>query len=94
MPKKSDAAKTNKSHKGFSPKQGKAQKSSRGEGPGRGIGLQKKNREVKPGAENDHAFDNIGKSMGGAKPKDGCLPKLFTLLLPFAAVGAYYVLHS
>jgi hypothetical protein len=92
MPKKSDAAKANKSHKGFSPKQGKAQKSSRGEGPGRGIGLQKKNREVKSGAGDDHAFDKIGKSIGGSKPKDGCLPKLFMLLLPFAAVGVYFFL--
>ena len=93
MPKKSDVAKANKSHKGFFQKEGKSQKSSRGEGLGRGIGRQK-NREMKPGAGMDNAFDNIGKSMGGSKPKDGCLPKLFMLLLPFAAVGAYFFLKS
>ena len=26
--------------------------------------------------------------------KDGCLPKLFTLLLPFVAVGTYFLLRS
>jgi hypothetical protein len=30
----------------------------------------------------------------GAKAKDGCAPKLFMLLLPVIAVGAYLVLRS
>jgi hypothetical protein len=94
MPKKSDSAKVKKLLKGSSPKLGKARKLIRGEGPGRGIGLQKKNRGMKSGAGRDHAFDNNGKSMGGSKPKDGCLPKLFMLLLPFAAVGVYFFLQS
>jgi hypothetical protein len=30
----------------------------------------------------------------GNKSKDGCLPKLFTLLLPFIAAGAYLFIRS
>lgn len=29
---------------------------------------------------------------GGNKSRSGCTPKLFMLLLPFAAVGAYFFL--
>jgi hypothetical protein len=29
----------------------------------------------------------------GSKTKDGCLPKLFMLLMPFIAVGAYFFLR-
>jgi len=31
---------------------------------------------------------------GGNKTKDGCFPKLLTLLLPFIAIGAYFFLRS
>jgi hypothetical protein len=94
MPKKSDAAKANKSHKARSPKPGRAQKPSRGERPGKAGGRQKKDREIKPAASTDKAFDGIEKLSGGKKSKDGCLPKVFMLLLPFAGVGAYIFLHS
>jgi hypothetical protein len=99
MPKKSDAAKANKSHKARSPKPGRAQKPSRGERPGKtggrkAGGQQKKGREIKPAASTDKAFDGIEKMSGGKKSKDGCLPKVFMLLLPFVAVGAYFFLSS
>ncbi|WKZ37442.1 MAG: hypothetical protein QY332_05795 [Anaerolineales bacterium] len=110
MAKKSDAAKANKSHKAHSSKQGRTQKPSRGERPdkaggrtqkpGRGErpdkagGRQKKAREIKPSSGNDNAFDGIEKLAGGKKSKDGCLPKVFMLLLPFMAVGVYFFLKS
>ncbi|MDP1544651.1 MAG: hypothetical protein Q8L87_01415 [Anaerolineales bacterium] len=100
MPKKSDANKAGKSHKSHSPKQGRGERPDKAGGqqkkdreikPG---GQQKKNREIKPAASNDKAFDGIEKLSGGKKSKDGCLPKVFVLLLPFAGVGAYLFLHS
>jgi hypothetical protein len=94
MPKKSKPAKAGKSQKGHSPKQGHAQKPGRGERPGKAGGQQKKGREIKPSSGNDNAFDGIEKLAGGKKSKDGCLPKVFMLLLPFVAVGAYFFLSS
>jgi hypothetical protein len=105
MPKKSKSAKASKPQKAHSPKQGRAQKSSRGERPGKAVGRkknnreggggqEKRNREIKPAASNDKAFDAIGKLAGGKKSKDGCLPKVFMLFLPFVAVGTYFFLKS
>lgn len=93
MPKKSDAAKADKSHKTHSPKQGRAQKSSRGERPDKAVGRQKKDRKIKPPVSTDKVVDGIEKLPGGRKSKDGCLPKVFMLLLPFAGIGAYIFLH-
>ena len=42
----------------------------------------------------DNAFDGIGNLSGGKKSKNGCFPKLFMLLLPIAAVAAYFFLGS
>lgn len=75
MPKKSDASKANKSLKAHSPRQARAQKTGRVEWDG----------------SNDKAFDSSGRQAGsGKKSKDGCLPKLLMLLLPFTAVGVYF----
>ncbi len=106
MPKKSGAEKANKSHGEHSQKQGHAQKLDRGEGSSKSAGHQEKNNQRELGGGmgkalkglgesnggQDNAFDNIGKLAGGTKSKSGCLPKLFMLLLPFTAAGAYFFL--
>lgn len=95
MPKKSGAAKANKSHKAHSPGQNRSQKPVRGEPTNKkAVGHQKRNREIKPTGGNDNAFESIGKLTSGRKSKDGCLPKLFMLLLLFTAVGAYSIIKS
>jgi hypothetical protein len=59
------------------------------------------NRAQNPGRKD--GFNNVsgygqkeqGKMMKeGSKSKDGCLPKLFMLLLPFITAGAYLLLRS
>lgn len=95
MPKKSGVTKANKSHKAHSPGQNRSQKPVRGERTNKKAGgNQKRNREIKPTSGNDNAFDSIGKLTSGKKSKDGCLPKLFMLLLPFTAVGVYSIIKS
>ncbi len=102
MPKKSNSGMANKSHKGHSPKKDPTQKPGPGARPDSGGGQPKKNHESRPtpghvgksAGGSDSAFDNIGKLGGGKKSKDGCLPKLFMLLLPFMAFGAYFFLNS
>ncbi|HUE98791.1 MAG TPA: hypothetical protein VMN99_06025 [Anaerolineales bacterium] len=95
MPKKSGASKVNKSHKAHSPEQNRSKKPVRGERTNKKTGgYQKRNREKKPTGGNDNALDSIGKLTGVKKSKDGCLPKLFMLLLLFTAVGVYSIIKS
>jgi hypothetical protein len=52
-----------------------------GRGNGQEFGEQRQENRARKRAE-------------GSKSKDGCLPKLFMLLLPFIAVGTYLFLKS
>jgi hypothetical protein len=55
-------------------------KSSRGEKPGKGGDARKMN----PG----------NRMIEGGRSKDGCVPKLFMVLLPFLAAGTYFFLRA
>ena len=85
MAKKSAVSKSNKAH---SPKQGRAQKPDREEGQENVSDYRQKIRDRKRAGA---GLGNKGKA-GGKKSRSGCTPKLFMLLLPFAAVGAYFLL--
>ena len=73
-------SKAGKANKGSSSSRGHAQKSGREQGSGNAGG----SWENKP-------EKSIAK---GFKAKDGCLPKLFMLLMQFIAVGTYLFLRS
>lgn len=93
MPKQTGVTKSHKSGQAHSPGQSRAQKQEREERTSRKAGgRQKRNRDVKPTGGNDNPFNSIGKLTGGTKSKSGCLPKLFMILLPFTAAGAYFLI--
>jgi hypothetical protein len=73
-------SKDGKANKGSSSSWGHVQKSGHEKGHGNAGG----SWENKQGK----SMDKVGKS------KDGCLPKLFMLVLPFIAFGAYVFLRS
>jgi hypothetical protein len=94
MAKKSESRNANKAHKAHPPKQGRAQKPGREERPDNVSGHQQKIQEKKMAGGNKEMAEGIKKMAGGNKSKNGCFPKLFMLLLPFMAVGAYLFLRS
>ena len=51
-------------------------------------------RQGKHNEKSDYQQHIKEKKMAEARRKDGCAPKLFVLLLPFIALGAYLVLRS
>jgi hypothetical protein len=86
---------TSRGKKGPSFNRGREKKSGRIDEPGNDSGSWKKGQGA--GSGNDNGFWKKGQGEGltaGSKPKDGCLPKLFMLLLQFIAVGTYLVLRS
>lgn len=92
MVKKSGTAKANKSHKSHksrSPKEGPAKSSGWGARRNKVGGRRK---QIKSSAGNDNAFGNIKKLATGKKSKNGCLPKVFMMLLLFTVVGASFFL--
>ena len=94
MAKPSNAAKANKSQKSRSPKKGHAQSSGLRAKPDKAGGHFKKGHEKKASARNDKAFRDIEKMAKGNKSKDGCLPKIFMMFLPFMVIGAYFFLSK
>jgi hypothetical protein len=76
------------------PKEPKAGKENKGSSSSWGH-AQKSGREEGPGYAGGYWENKQGKSMAkDGKSKDGCLPKLFMLLLPLIAFGAYVFLRS
>jgi hypothetical protein len=86
-------------HQNDSRQQGRRDESAKPEG------FQQQNREESPGnnvgglggyrkalRENRKRFQ--GKGPGEGNKKNGCLPKLFMLVLPFMAIGTYLLLSS
>ena len=72
----------------------------KGERPGKAAGHGQKTNQRKmakgigsSAADSGNLFEGQRK-IGGAKSKSGCLPKLFTLLLPLIALGTYAFLRS
>jgi hypothetical protein len=45
-------------------------------------------------ADTQQGENRLRRLAGGGKSKDGCFPKLFVLLLPFIAVGTFFLLRS
>jgi hypothetical protein len=66
--------------------------SSRGRGAGRGA----RNSNRGGGSDERTGYSQKIRERQIAKntKKGGCVPKLFMLLLPFAAVGTYFLLRS
>ena len=62
---------------------------NREEGPGNVGGLGRYRKLLR---ENRKARQ--GKGLGEGNKKNGCLPKLFMLALPFMTIGAYFLLSS
>lgn len=107
MPKKSDSQHENR---GRSSMQGRGQKANQEEGPGNANNsrqqiredrleevrdTQKKIREEKSGNRSDYRQQIREKKLvEGAKAKNGCLPKLFVLVLPFMAVATFLLFRS
>lgn len=96
MQKQSVPARAHKPEKEHSPKKGKdrPEKSGRGERTGKASGRQGINKNRKPaGRSSDSDFPDINnKGTGGAKnARKGCFPKLLMLLLPFVAIGAFFL---
>ena len=91
MAKPSNPGKANKSHKSSSPKEGHAKSSGLGARPDKGV---KNGHEKKMSARNDKAFRDVEKMAKGNKSKNGCLPKLFMMFLPFMVLGAYFLLST
>lgn len=82
MAKKSGVSKSNKAH------QRRAQKPDREEGQENISDYRQKIRDRKRAG-----LGNKGMA-GGNKSRSGCTPKLFMLLLPFTALGAYFFIKS
>ena len=95
MAKPSNAGKASKSH---SPKEGRAKSSGLGARSDKASGHFKKSHEKKMSAGKGNAFgdfEKMDKKMSkGDKSKNGCLPKLFMMFLPFMVIGAYFVLST
>jgi hypothetical protein len=94
MAKKSESRNVNKEHKVHSSKQARAQKPGREERLDNGKGQRQNIQEKEMTRGNKGMDDRIKGMAGGNKSKSGCFPKLFMLLLPFVAVGAYLSLRS
>jgi hypothetical protein len=88
MAKESAARKANKESPST---QDRAQNPGRKEGFNNGSGHEQKEGFTNPGGFGQKEQGNMMKESG--KTKDGCLPKLFMLLMPFIAVGAYLLLR-
>ena len=66
--------------------------SSRGRGGGRGG--QRANQGGGSDERSDYSQKIRERQIAKNTKKGGCVPKLFLLLLPFAAVGTYFLLRS
>jgi len=91
MPKKSEFQNGNK---GRSIMQGRGRKASREEGQGNASDKRQQIREEGSGNRSDYRQQIREKKLAGGSKKNGCFPKLFMLVLPFIAVGAYLFLRS
>ena len=106
MPKKSEFQNGNK---GRSIMQGRGRKASREEGHGNASEKRQQIREERSdnvsdyrqqireegsGNRSDYRQQIREKKLAGGSKKNGCFPKLFMLVLPFIAVGAYLFLRS
>lgn len=91
MSKGSNAAKAHKSHKSRSANESPTKGSGWGVQRKKVGGHRKQIREIKSSSGNDNASDNFKKFAEGKKSKNGCLPRVFMMLLPFMVVGAYFV---
>ena len=109
MPKKSESGNGNKGNNAHFPKQPHAQKPDREDRPGKqerpGNAGGQQGQQARPGLVDGRSQDaqerkmerdenRDSKKMAGGNAKNGCFPKLFMLLLPFAAVGTYFFLMS
>ena len=100
MPKKSDsrgARNESSSSQGRPAKQDRQQARQEGNS-GAGQGRQQGNSGVGQGARQDvgeQRQENRQRQRdAGDQTKKGCFPKLFMLLLPFIAVGTYFLVRS
>jgi hypothetical protein len=91
---RSNAAKAKNSHKGNSPSQERTQESGGEASHGNGGEHQKQGRGFKQARGNGNPFGGLKNIGGGKNLKDGCLPKLFMLFLPFMAIGTYFFFKS
>ncbi len=60
----------------------------------RGRGARSSNRGGGSDEMSDYKQKRRAGKLAQANKKGGCVPKLFMLLLPFAAVGTYFLLRS
>ncbi|PKN94014.1 MAG: hypothetical protein CVU44_06320 [Chloroflexi bacterium HGW-Chloroflexi-6] len=91
MPGKSESHKTNADRP---QKQHRGQKASHEETPGNsGAHRQQKQGKI---SDNMSSSQQQGqnKNLVGSSKKNGCLPKLFMLLLPFVTIGLFVFLGS
>ena len=90
MPKKPMPSHAKKEH---SSKQPPTQKSGRDEQPHNLSGRQKRSQEEGSDNGSNYRQQIREKRLAEGNKKNGCFPKLFMLLLPFAAVGTYLFLR-
>jgi hypothetical protein len=87
---RSNAAKAKNSHKENFPKH----ESGGGESHGSGGEHQNQGRGFKQARGNGNPLGGFKNIAGGKNLKDGCLPKLFMLFLPFMALGTFFFFKS
>jgi hypothetical protein len=99
MPKKSESGNGNNANKAHFPKQDHDQNPGQKNRPDNASGHQQQpehaggrsQEALERNMEKDKARDQ--KKMDGIMSKKGCFPKLFMLILPFAAIGTYFLIR-
>jgi len=91
MPNKSESRNENK---GGWVMRNRARKASREDGPGNMSDSQQQIQEEKSGEASGYRQKIRAKKRAEGEKKNGCLPKLFMLLLPFMSLGTYLLLRS
>jgi hypothetical protein len=91
MPGKSESRKANNKRPLH---QNRGQKESQEKTPGNASVRRPQKQEKTTGNASRPQQQGQNKNFSGSSKKNGCLPKLFMLLLPFVTVGLYVLLGS